>query len=195
LEVWDLKINLKLLLPVIVGLLVLPMFAQSAHGNAIDFACPVVATPCTGTETISGGNASGSGIGVINTLGPVDDQGDGFTLKFDTSTGTVSLTENGVVDSSTLLGTITSFSISTGIDDSVDFHANWGTLPADFQAFLGSATGSDVAITSFLSSNGAVQSVDVNIQPDTAPEPATLLLFGSGLLGLGALVRRKMNVV
>ncbi len=182
------KINMKV--PVIVGLLVLPLFVQSAHASSVEFQCPIaVLTPCTGTETVSGGNASGSGIVVANFIGPADDLGLSFTLAFDTLAGTVSLTEVGG-DGSTLMGTITGTpTISGGTDTSVDFHADWGTLPLDFQTFLGTATGTDVTLTSFLTSTGKVLSVDVNIQP--TPEPSSLLLLGSGLLSFGGLLRRR----
>lgn len=42
-------------------------------------------------------------------------------------------------------------------------------------------------------SGGLTGPVDAHVAPTTTPEPGTLLLFGSGLLGVAGLVRRRLS--
>ena len=109
------KINLRMLLPVIVALFVLPMFAQSARATGINFTCSFgSAQPCGGVfnATFNGSgtatSASASGVTVINDSGPADDLGQQFTMTFDTTGASpnFTLTEIGG-DGTTLTGTIT----------------------------------------------------------------------------------------
>ena len=173
------------------------MLAQNAQAASIDFNCGPSLCGGTMSATFSGTtatSATASGVTVVNDAGPVDDQNLNFTLAFNLTGAApnISLTENSGVDSSTLTGTILSgsgFAFGGTVD--LDLSVVWTTLPADFAAFLGSSTGAGINTNVFIQ-GGTGQSIDVNIQP--TPEPATLLLFGTGLLGLGGLVRRKLNV-
>jgi hypothetical protein len=61
------------------------------------------------------------------------------------------------------------------------------------QAQLGTSTGTDSGFVIYLNKTGAAQSVDVLITPNVSPtpEPASMLLVGSGLLAIGGLLRRR----
>jgi len=211
LEVWDLKINLRLLLPLIVGVFAVSLFVQSAKADEIDFQ---LAAQDDGEGQIvrsSGPNFSSTGIDV--SPNPVFNGGlpltDVFDLAFNTATNTISIdgSAEGEGSADVFNGTITSFTVTPGkTTETVNMIATWSALPADIVTFFGlpaGTTGNDIASIGFLLSSCnpltgscTVDSVDVSIVPvPPVPEPATLLLFGSGLLGLGALVRRKLNVV
>jgi hypothetical protein len=198
LEVLRLKINLRMLLPVIAAFFVLPMFAQSARATSIDFNCGPLLCGGIFNANFAGGTASSanaSGVTVVNDSGPSGYQGFNFTMAFDTTAGSpnFTLTEiggNGTILSGTISNILSGVQLGGGFDI-VDLSVSFASLPADFAAFLGTPSGF-AANTNIYIQGSTGQSIDVNIQP--VPEPATLLLFGSGLLGLGGLVRRKLNV-
>ncbi len=192
------KINLRMLLPVIVALFVLPMFAQSARATGIDFICG--APTCGGTfnVTFGGGtatSASASNVTVVNDAGPLDDVTKQFTMAFDTTAASpnFTLTEvggDGTVLQGTIIAILSGSQLGGGLD-MLTLSVSFASLPADFAAFLGAPSGVAANANIFIQGGTGLDTV-INIQ--STPEPATLWLFGSGLLGLGGLVRRKLNV-
>jgi hypothetical protein len=200
-----LKVNMnvfKRIVPVVVGLFVLPLFAQNVKANTLDFSCVSIAS-CNGTITdvfslgafVSSSDLP-SGITLVNGQGPADDQGLSFTLLFNTSilvppaAANIVLQEQGG-DNSILAGTILSATGSQiGGFDNIILTVLWTGMSGDFANFLGSPTGIGFADNIVLTVNGAAQSVDVAIAP--TPEPSSLLLLGSGILSFGGLLRRRI---
>jgi len=168
-------------------LLVAPgVFAQTN----VDFFCSLGgSTACTGGVAQSATNFSTSGITVFNDSGPFMSSVP-FTLAFNTATGLISIDGTGMYTGMDLIGKIISFASSKG-GSSTDFSlvADWPTLPAAVQKQLGTSTGRDSGFVIYLTSASTAQSVDVLITP--TPEPASMLLVGSGLLAIGGLLRRR----
>jgi hypothetical protein len=179
------------------SLLAMGLVAQTAKAdNVVDFYCsPATCSqlPGTGTVTQTGSDYSTTGITVMNDSGPYSGSTTPFDLAFDTAAGTISISGTGALSGETLVGTIESgWSGSGSTTTDLSFSAFWGTLPADFAAFLGTPTGTDTGSVIYLTSSGSAESVDVLITPTPAPEPASLLLLGAGLLVLAGMSRRKV---
>lgn len=160
----------------------------------VDFFCSLGgSTACTGSVAQAATNFSTSGITVFNDSGPFMSSVP-FTLAFNTATGLISIDGSGMYTGVNLIGKIISFASSFG-GSTTDFSlvADWPTLPAAVQKQLGTSTGMDSGFVIYLTGTGAAQSVDVLITPriSPTPEPASMLLVGSGLLAIGGLLRRR----
>ena len=167
-------------------LMVLALYAPQAKATPSDFQCGLAC----GTVQVSGGNYSSTGINVtalnFNLPGfDSDEAGESFSVAFDTSAKTISITDTSDGDA-TLMGNIVSVQTASGeITLNVMF-----TTPAGFQSAAtlhfdlagGTSCGTGCA-------NYTAFSVDIPVTP--TPEPASLLLMGTGLLGLGGAVRRR----
>lgn len=178
----------------LLGLCALVGFAPSAHATEVDFFCSVTngSFPCTGTvATAAGPQYSSTGIDMFNTNGPYS-SATVFTFTFDTSTGAIKLTDG----TNTLTGKINSFTSgpSATLPGTTDvlMKVSWTSLPAAVQSQLGTVQGTGlVTSVDFQISNSTAQVIHIIITP--VPEPGSLTLFGSGLLAVGALVRRKFS--
>jgi hypothetical protein len=170
------------------GLLLSSLFGEMVRADGIDFTCNTGAT-CGGTVTQNGSNFSSTGgINLFNSTGQYL-SGVPFTLNFDTSTLSITLTGTGIYTGEKFVGTILNFgSFGTSTTD-VALSAFWGGLPSSIQALFGTTQGLDTASVIYLTGTGGAQSVDVFITP--TPEPAALALFGTGILWCGGLLRRR----
>jgi hypothetical protein len=180
-------------LSVVVLGLALGAFVPEARATQLDFGCN--SGTCTGNVTVSGSNYSSSGIGLVNTdaTAPPSYSGSAWTLAFNTSTGAISLTNGGL---GTLSGIIQAFSATNGSSSAtLTITVLWNSLPTAVKTFFGGASGAtDLTSILYLGStttSGPANSVGITMFP--TPEPASLILLGSGLLALGASLRKKLG--
>jgi hypothetical protein len=170
-------------------LFALALFVPQAHAGQIDFACGAPSTnPCTGTVSATGGlGFTTKGIGMESSF----DGTEAYTAKFTTNSAGVGTISISAADGNSLSGDILKTNESSfGGDETLTFNVDWTMMSSGVQSALGSSMGAGQSTVHFMVSNGAADSADLHINSHVVPEPSTLFLLGTGLLGIGFAFRR-----
>jgi len=96
----------------------------------------------------------------------------------------LSVTTGGVTNLFTLHSTDHSFGGKGFTTETIDFTAVTGSTMIAFIETANASGGNNDPL---------IDNVSLDLQSNPVPEPATMLLFGTGIAGLAAVVRRKIN--